>query len=117
MRTGLASVVVSSLILCALVAGCINNRSERGVEALWEAPGHDAFVVGRTTRAEVLDELGPPSQIVTLGEGSAYYYLLEKTHARGLILLLYNSRNEKTVYERAVFFFDRNGVLTDYATR
>lgn len=117
MRTGVAFLAITHLAVCALSGGCINNHSERGVEALWNTEGRNAFEVGRTTRSEVLEELGPPSQIVTLSEGAAYYYLLEKTQVQGLILLLYNSRRERTVYERAVFFFDADGVLTDYATR
>lgn len=96
-------------------AGCINVQSERGVEARWQALEPGAFVRGETTRAQVLDALGPPSQILSLAEGSAFYYMLEVTSGEGLVLLVYNTRTEATTYERAVFFFDENGVLTDHA--
>jgi len=109
-----ASTLLASLAL-ALASGCVNQRSERGVEALWHDAGPESFEPGRTTRSQVMEILGPPSQILSLAAGSAFYYMLETTHTRGLILLLYNQRSEETSYDRAVFFFDQQDVLTDYA--
>ena len=111
------AVPVLALAGLLVLPGCINMRSERGVAASWNEPGQDAFAPGRTSRTEVLDRLGPPSQIITLEGGSAFYYLLERTRAKGLILLVYNTRSEETTYERAVFFFDADGLLVEYAMR
>lgn len=114
MRSTLVPALAAALLL-GVLAGCINSESARGVEPLWEELGPEAFVRGRTTRAEVLERLGPPSQVLDLAEGTAFYYLLETTHARGVILLVYNDRGERTRYSRAVFFFDGEGTLTDFA--
>jgi hypothetical protein len=108
---GLSALTVVALAL----AGCVNSTSARGVEPLWEQLGADEFVRGRTTRGEVLQRLGPPSQILSLAEGTAYYYLLESTQVRGVVLVVYNNRGERTSYSRAVFFFDAQGTLTDFA--
>jgi outer membrane protein assembly factor BamE (lipoprotein component of BamABCDE complex) len=109
---------VSALLAwCTLVllCGCVNVRSDRGVEALWRGADEEAFQPGETSRSQVMKILGPPSQILTVGTGSAFYYMLETTRAEGLILLIYNDRDEKTTYDRAVFFFDENELLTDYS--
>jgi outer membrane protein assembly factor BamE (lipoprotein component of BamABCDE complex) len=102
-------------LLLATLAGCVNSRSARGVEPLWEQVAADTFVRGRTTRSEVLERLGPPSQILSLAEGTAFYYLFETNRARGLVLIVYNNRGERTSYSRAVFFFDGAGTLVDFA--
>ena len=108
------SVLLASLAL-ALTCSCINSRSERGVDPRWHDLGPEAFEPGQTTRTEVLTALGPPSQILSLEEGTAFYYLLEETRSKGMILAVYNRREEQTTYDRAVFFFDDDELLSDYA--
>lgn len=93
----------------------MSAESDRGVEPRWRTVGSDEFVSGTTTRGEVLVLLGPPSQIITVGVETAFYYMLEETRAKGLVLVVYNDREEHTRYDRAVFFFDAQGVLTDHA--
>jgi len=109
----------SRLLLAALLvaspSACVNVHTERGVEARWRKAAAQDFEVGETTRGEVLEALGPPSQILSLNAGSAFYYMLETTEAQGLILVVYNDRNERTTYDRAVYFFDEQGVLTDFS--
>ncbi|MEM1450543.1 MAG: hypothetical protein AAF957_09315 [Planctomycetota bacterium] len=109
------STVALALLLLGLTASCINNTAERGVEPSWQEVDADAFVPGTTTRSDVLQALGAPSQLVSLANGTALYYVLERSRGSGLILLLYNRREDRTTYDRAVFFFDADDVLTDFA--
>ena len=102
-------------LACTVSPACVNTSSERGVEPRWQEVGSDAFVAGTTTRADVLELLGPPSQIVSLKAETAFYYMLEATRSKGVILVVYNNRNERTRYDRAVFFFDAENVLTEHA--
>ena len=102
------------LLLLALLSACISSTAERGVPVTWKTLPE--FEAGISTRRDVLDRLGPPSQILTTQEGSAFYYLLERTEAKGLILLVYNTRTEMTDYDRAVFFFDEEGLLVEWST-
>ena len=108
-------------LLLALVAatsvgpGCIRNSARRGIEPTWMELDPATFEVGETTRADVLDTVGVPSQVLALEEGTALYYLLERSRADGLILLLYNQRVESSYFDRAIFFFDGSGVLTEFS--
>lgn len=105
------------LALAALAGpGCISSRSDRGLEPTWRELEPGGLERGRTTRAEVLERLGPPSQILSLGGGrTAFYYLRESNQGSGLVLLVYNRREERTRYDRAVFFFDEQDLLSEYA--
>ena len=70
-----------------------------------------------TTRGEVLDLLGPPSQIITLGDETALYYLFERSAGNGLVLIVYNRMEVDTRYDRALLLFDNDDVLTDFSIR
>ena len=48
---------------------------------------------------------------------SAMYYLFEHSEGEGLILIVYNRMRIDTRYDRAIFFFDNNDVLTEFATK
>ena len=106
-----------TLILCvtALLAGCSRTQSERGIEPLWRDLPASALVAGTTTKSELLALLGPPSQVITHENGEIFYYLHEKAQSEALILVVYNTSQSSTHYDRAIFFFDRGGVLEDYS--
>ena len=104
-----------ALALCSLVAGCINSKSSRGVGSHVDGQAHADFVRGETTRKDVLQQLGPPSQVLSMENETAFYYVRESIAAKGLILFVYNTHTERAEYDRAVFFFDEDNVLTDYA--
>jgi hypothetical protein len=112
-RAGALAAMVA--IALSLGSGCAKFHTERGVESRWREADTPAFVDGKTTQADVLDALGPPSQIISLNDGSVFYYLREKGDGTGLILLVYNDVRYGVGYDRAVFFFDPKGVLTEHA--
>ena len=111
----MAAVRALVVCFCLILAACISSRSESGVVNKWRDRSLPEFERGKTTQAEVAKALGPPSQLVNLESGLVFYYLLEKSQATGVILLVYNTLRERVVYDRAIFFFDQKGVLTDYA--
>jgi hypothetical protein len=43
-----------------------------------------------------------------------FYYLMEHREGKAGIFLIYNWVKEDTTYDRAIFFFDQNGVLREY---
>lgn len=107
-----------ALALCLqLLSGCAQFESKRGVEVNWQSVVTEKFVVGKTTRPEVLALLGPPSQVIALDNESVLYYLFERSEGEGLILIVYNRMRVDTRYDRAIFFFDENEVLTEFSTR
>ena len=104
------------LFLLLSTAGCISKSSTQGVENLWRAEPAPVFESGKTTEHDVLSALGPPSQVITAGNRTVFYYLLEAKRSRGAILIIYNRTVERITYDRAIFFFDAQGRLTDFAT-
>lgn len=74
-----------------------------------------AWEVGKTTDGDVLEKLGPPSQIIGLEDGIVYYYMQENSQGKAYYFLLYNRSDETVRYDRAVFFFDREGILTKFS--
>ncbi len=108
-------IVIASLIIILICAGCFSSGEQKGVLNKWRDPSLPPMEKGRTTQSEILETLGPPSQIINLGDQSVFYYILEKARGRGAFLLIFNWKDSKVEYDRAIFFFDSDGVLTDYA--
>ena len=104
------------LLVTVPLTACLQFRSKRGVEVNWETTVTEQLESGKSTRADVMNLLGPPSQIIALEEETALYYLFEHTAGEGYILVLYNRFTVDARYDRAVFFFDENDVLREYAT-
>lgn len=110
------SLPIIAIALLSLLAGCAQYDNQRGVDVSWQASVTDTLVKGQSTRGDVLAKLGPPSQIISLQDETVLYYLFEHAQGNGLILVLYNRFDTQTKYDRAVFFFNENDVLTDYAS-
>lgn len=106
-----------AILIAIVLPGCAQYDNQRGVDVSWQPQVTDTLVQGETTRKQVLDLLGPPSQIIALGDETVLYYLFEQSAGEGLILLVYNRMQIDTRYDRAIFFFDENDVLTDFSTR
>jgi outer membrane protein assembly factor BamE (lipoprotein component of BamABCDE complex) len=104
------------LLSVTLLGGCAQYENKRGVEVSWANAVTNNLQRGSSTRGDVLELLGPPSQVIALEEETALYYLFEHSRGQGLILLLYNRVHVDTRYDRAIFFFDANDVLTEYST-
>jgi hypothetical protein len=100
--------VATALLL--LSGACSRSESVTGVENGWRDPAF-AATVGITTVADVLEALGPPLQIIDLGEQTVFYYIRESFRSDRLLLIIYNRTERQTSYDGAVFFFDKGGVL------
>ena len=104
-------------ICTVLLSGCAQYENKRGVDVNWQTSVTDNLAKGESTRKDVLDLLGPPSQVISLEDETVLYYLFEHSKGDGLILIVYNRMRITTRYDRAIFFFDENDVLTEYSTR
>ena len=98
-----------------LLAGCASWKGDAGVENAWRSSKLSPWIVGETTEAQVAEALGPPSQIIGLEQETVFYYLREHKKGKGLILLLWNWGEQTIRYDRAIFFFEKNGLLTKYS--
>ncbi len=108
--------LLSLLCSALLLGGCAQYENKRGVEVVWQETVTRELVRGESRREDVLRLLGPPSQVIALDGETAMYYLFEHSDGSGLILILYNRMRIETRYDRAIFFFDENDVLTEYST-
>ena len=99
-----------------LLQACAQYENKRGVDVTWQSAVTGQLVKGQSTREDVLALLGPPSQVISLDDETALYYLFEHSKGEGLILIVYNRMRIDTRYDRAVFFFDGSDVLTEYST-
>jgi hypothetical protein len=97
-----------------LMPGCAQISRTSGVENNWRKP-QVVFHNAVTTEDEVLNQLGPPSQIIALPDRTVFYYLFEKTNGKLLFLVLYNQATTHITYDRAIFFFNQDHILEHYA--
>lgn len=95
--------------------GCTSWETDKGVEAIWRQADLQQWRVGATTDEEVISVLGPPSQMIALDDETVFYYMREKSSGQAYILILWNTSTQTVEYDRAVFFFDKHGVLLKYA--
>ena len=95
--------------------GCVSKRSEMGVHNEWRNPAAPVIEKGRSTEMDVMRALGPPSQVIGLQDRTIFYYLREQSDTKSAILLIYNQTRQEITYDRAIFFFDKNSVLTDFS--
>ena len=79
----------SMLFVMLAATGCAQISKKAGVENRWRDQ-NIVLQAGVTTQQQVLDQLGPPSQIIALSAKTVFYYLFEETKGRLLFLILYN---------------------------
>lgn len=108
-------IAVLLLGICVVFHGCASVKAERGTENLWRDPAVASWDVGKTTEQDVLNALGPPSQLIALQDETVYYYMLEEARTKIMILIVYNQARARVNYDRAMFIFDKQGVLTKYS--
>ncbi len=97
------------------MSSCASWESDKGIEPVWRQPEHQQWSVGKTTDADVIQALGPPSQIIALDKQNVFYYMREKSKGQAYIFILWNRSEQDVEYDRAVFFFNKEGVLLKYA--
>jgi outer membrane protein assembly factor BamE (lipoprotein component of BamABCDE complex) len=104
-----------ALAMVVAVSGCLSKRGELGVRNFWRDPSVAAFEKGRSTQSDVMRALGPPSQVIALQDQTLFYYLREQSQTKAFFLIIYNQTRQQITYDRAIFFFNKQSVLTDYA--
>jgi hypothetical protein len=97
------------------ITACASYSSVDGVDNVWREVPIEEFEVGVTTQSEVLERLGPPSQLIGLDDKIVLYYLSRRNSGQGKIFIIWNDVRETNQYDRAIFFFDTAGILTEVA--
>ncbi|HXX92292.1 MAG TPA: outer membrane protein assembly factor BamE, partial [Planctomycetota bacterium] len=73
--------------------------------------------VGKTTKAEVLQLLGPPREIIRLLESEAYMYVHSIEKNTGTFLLLVNLNRTDKQYDSVAVIINRQDVVTAVGSR
>jgi hypothetical protein len=115
MKINFRCLLLLGLSALAPFTGCMSKRGEMGVRNYWRDPSLSAFETGRTTESDLMAALGPPSQIIALQNQTLFYYLREESRTSSMFLVIYNQTRQQISYDRAIFFFDTNSVLTKFS--
>ena len=103
------------LVAAALLgSGCFISRST--VNEPLSRPRLDGLVPGTTTAKEVVEALGAPSEVVQLGNRTAYRYEFSVRKNAGFSIIVLTFINDDMVSDRVWFFFDSKDVLTHTGT-
>jgi len=112
----LRHIAQASILMVSLgSAGCASYGAVDGVDNLWREIPVDQFQSGVTTQVDVLELLGPPSQLIRLQDEVVFYYLTNKSSGKGKIFIVWNEVSAESTYDRAIFFFNSDGVLQNSA--
>jgi outer membrane protein assembly factor BamE (lipoprotein component of BamABCDE complex) len=98
----------------SLLTGCSISDRRDGVPNRWQARAAE-FRPGVTREKDVLEILGPPSEVIDIGSRTVFYYLLEETHSEALSLILITKAETRVRYDRAIFFFLPDGTLEQFS--
>jgi hypothetical protein len=106
-----------------LATGCIIFRSYVGSELPPAADG--GIVLGKTTKSDVLRDVGPPDRLVRQYDGDVFVYEyirrnestleLEEPVFTHATIFEYTRVTERS--DRMVVFFDRNGIVSGVGFR
>ncbi len=105
------------LTLCAalLACGCSIAHRHDGTTNDWRSELGAGIAPGLTTQDDIMERFGPPPGIIELHDKTVFAYVLRYDYTTGLTLVVFNYYDTDVHYDRAVFFFDQEGVLESYA--
>jgi outer membrane protein assembly factor BamE (lipoprotein component of BamABCDE complex) len=102
-------------VLPLLLCGCLLTKSKDDFPL---APEDVARIeVGKTTKAEILQILGPPKQIVRLLDSEAFVYQHTIQKSTGLYLAILNLQRADKQHDAVTVIVDRKGVVTAVGSR
>ena len=73
--------------------------------------------VGKTTKAQVLQLLGPPKQVIRLLESEAYMYVASVEKNSGIVLLVLNLSRSDRQYDAVTVIINRQDIVTAVGAR
>jgi outer membrane protein assembly factor BamE (lipoprotein component of BamABCDE complex) len=109
---------IVSVIVLGLLSGCSLSYTEIGIPV----PEADGLEIGRTTKPQVLEALGPPRLVRRQFDGELYTWRRTKSRRRSLAILpvfvkaFFYSDGESRRDELSLLF-DREGVLRGIGRR
>jgi len=103
---------LSVLIVCVALSACMSSGTKVTQETV------SRFVIGKTTYAEVVQQLGKPNQSTLNSDGvRTIVYTYAQSQASGVSYIPYINlfvRGTESENTTVTLNFDKNSVLTDY---
>ena len=107
--------VIALAVALAVLNGCYVSKKKDDRPLRGEVVA--AIQVGKTTKAEVLQLLGPPKQIIRLLESEAYMYVASVEKNSGLVLLVLTMSRSDRQYDAVTVIINRQDVVTAVGSR
>jgi outer membrane protein assembly factor BamE (lipoprotein component of BamABCDE complex) len=104
----------AALLAGLLLPGCFLSRDTSNEPLLRERI--DALQIGTSTATDVAKALGAPSDVVQLGNRSAWRYDFSMTKSTGFTLIVVTFVNSDKRSDRCWLFFDKDDVLRHVGT-
>jgi len=101
---------ILALLSLLTLGSCFMSRSTTNVPL--ERAKIEQLQPGTSTAKQVVELLGAPSEVIQLGNRSAYRYDFVNLKREGFTVILFTALNEDTRADRAWLFFDSKDVLT-----
>lgn len=106
--TGLA---LSALLL----SGCYLSKAID--DSSWDPELLKKIEVGKTTKSDLLQHLGPPKQIVRLLDSEAYMYTHSVEKETGAFMFVVNTQRNDKQFDAITVIVDRQGVVSAVGSR
>ena len=99
------------LLGVAALVSCSATHTRTGDDNAWR--NTPAFECGIATMDDVLGQLGPPTQIYEFSTKVVFAYFLVEERRSGYNVFVIKNTKREYLTDRAVYFFDRSGVLEE----
>jgi hypothetical protein len=103
------------VILALSLGGCFFGKKMD--DRPWPAEAVARLQPGKTTKAEVLQLLGPPKEIIRLLESEAYMYVHAVEKNTSTFLVLINLSRSDRQYDAVTVIINRQDVVTAVGSR
>ena len=104
-----APMKILALALPVVLAGCLVTKTKDDLHIQPEAVAK--IEVGKTTKAELLEALGPPREIIRLLDSEAFVWRHTVSKGAGFFLLLLNLQRSDTQHDAVTVIVDRAGIV------
>jgi len=104
-----------SALALGLLAGCYFGKTKD--DRPWSRELVSKIQPGKTTKAEVLQILGPPKQIIRLLESEAYMYTHTVEKDTGTFIVVLNLTRTDRQYDAITVIINRQDVVTAVGSR
>jgi len=107
--------LLTALTACALLDGCYFGK--RNDDRTWDPALVARIEPGKTGKAQVLQLLGPPKQVIRLLDGEAYMYLHSIEKDTNTFLVVLNLSRTDKQYDAITVILNRQDVVTAVGSR